>query len=156
QKLVDAEEAIIDMEMAVRGQESGSRPRLPSGGSSVEKGTERITARLKAVGSGFNRIKEWVVKPKEGDGPEPAAAESRPPAEDRGDLEDRLESALRIVNLDIREKEKDANELDRKLHEAQKELIRVRAQEQHVREMQLRVGQTKQLSEDLERKMALL
>jgi hypothetical protein len=154
QKLVDAEESVIDMEMAVRGQESGSRPRLPSAPSSGEKGTEKITARLKAMGTGLNKIKDWVVKPKDGEPGEPGS-EPRP-SEDRGDLENRLDESLRVVNLEIRERERDTTELDRKLHEAQKELIRLRAQEQHVREMQLRVGQTKQLSEDLERKMALL
>ena len=157
QKLVDAEEAIIDMEMAVRGQETGSRPRLPSAassGSSPDKGTERITARLKAVGTGFNKFKDWVVKPKEGESADPVSDAKI--VEERGDLEDRLDESLRAVNLEIRDREKDATELDRKLHEAQKELIRVRAQEQHVREMQLRVGQTKQLAEEMERKMALL
>jgi len=156
QKLVDAEEAVIDMEMAVRGQEDGSRPRLPSAAapSSGEKGTEKITARLKAFGTGLNRIKEWAVKPKDGEPGEPGAEGKT--AEERGDLEERLEESLRGVNAGIRDRERDATELDRKLHDAQKELIRLRAQEQHVREMQLRVGQTKQLSEDLERKMALL
>jgi hypothetical protein len=154
QKLVDAEEAVVDMEMAVRGQETGTRPRLPSAPSSGDKGTEKITARLKAVGSGLNKIKDWVVKPKEGESAEPGA--DGKPSEDRGDLEDRLDEALRIVSLEIRDRERDATELDRKLHEAQKELIRLRAQEQHVREMQLRVGQTKQLAEEMERKMALL
>ncbi|MBI3856876.1 MAG: hypothetical protein HY293_14405 [Planctomycetes bacterium] len=154
QKLTDAEESMIDMEMAVRAHETGSRPRLPAA-SSGEKGTERITARLRAVGSGLNRFKDWVVKPKEGEAAA-TVSEAKPPSEDGGDLEDRLEEALRTVNLEIRERERDATDLDRKLHEAQKELIRHRAQEQHVREMQLRVGQTKQLSEDLERKMALL
>jgi len=156
QKLVDAEEAIIDMEMAVRGQETGTRPRLPSAPTaspSGDKGTEKITARLKAIGTGLNRIKDWAVKPKEGEGAE-SGGDARP--EDRGDLEDRLDESLRIVSLEIRDRERDATELDRKLHEAQKELIRVRAQEQHVREMQLRVGQTKQLAEEMERKMALL
>jgi DNA repair exonuclease SbcCD ATPase subunit len=155
QKLTDAEESIIDMEVAVRAAETGSRPHLPAAASSGEKGTERITARIRAVGSGLNKIRDWVVKPKEGDagGTDSGA---KPHSEDGGDLEDRLEEALRTINLEIRDRERDATELDRKLHEAQKELIRHRAQEQHVREMQLRVGQTKQLSEDLERKMAML
>lgn len=151
QKLVDAEEAVIDMEMAVRGQETGTRPRLPSPAPSGDKGTEKITARLKAVGTGLNKIKDWVVKPKDGE-----SAEAEPASEDRGDLEDRLDESLRIVSLEIRDREQSATELDRKLHEAQKELIRLRAQEQQVREMQLRVGQTKQLAEEMERKMAIL
>src|SRR5262245_26487161 len=67
QKLVEAEESVIDMEMAVRGQENGSRPRLPSAPPSEEKGTERITARLKAVGSGLSKLRDLVVKPKEGE-----------------------------------------------------------------------------------------
>src|SRR5205823_4027026 len=63
QKLIDAEEAVIDMEVALRSHETGSRPRLPSASApSGEKGTERITARLKAVGDGINRFKDWVVK----------------------------------------------------------------------------------------------
>ena len=111
-----------------------------------------IDESLKAVGTGFNKIKDWVVKPKDGEADEPGSA----PSADRGDLEDRLDDALRGVNNEIRDRERDTTELDRKLHDAQKELIRLRAQEQHVREMQLRVGQTKQLSEDLERKMAML
>ena len=152
QKLVDAEESIIDMEMAVRGTENGSRPRAQSAPPSDETSTDKITARLKVVGSGLNKIKEWVVKPKEAEGqPGP---EGKP--EQKGDLEERLDEALKIVSHDIREREKDAMDLDRKLHEAQKELIGLRAQEQQVREMQLRVGQTKQLTEDLERKMAVL
>src|SRR6185369_980313 len=137
QKLVDAEEAVIDMEMAVRGQETGSRPRLPSAPASGDKGTEKITARLKAVGTGLNKFKDWVVKPKEGESAEPGAEAK--PAEERGDLEDRLDEALRVVSLGIRDRERDATELDRKLHEGQTELIRLRAQEQQVREMQLRV-----------------
>ena len=155
QKLVDAEESIVDMEMAVRGTETGTRPRLPAAPSTSEKGTEKITARLKAVGTGLNRFKDWVVKPKDGESAE-AGSDGKASSEDRGDLEDRLDESLRVVSLEIRDRERDATELDRKLHEAQKELIRFRAQEQQVREMQLRVGQTKQLAEEMERKMALL
>src|SRR5258708_33799206 len=52
QKLTDAEESLTDMEIAVRAQETGPRPRLPSApSSSTEKGTERITARLRAGAS---------------------------------------------------------------------------------------------------------
>jgi hypothetical protein len=157
QKLTDAEEEIVEMEMAVRAQEGGSRPRLPGGTSPMEKGTERITASFKAVGDGISKFKEWVVKRdgKEGDAGE-AAPDSRPAAKTPGDLEDRLDETLRSINLEIREREQKAMELDRRLHEAQKELIRKRAEEQHVREMQVRIGETKQLSEDLERKMAAL
>jgi hypothetical protein len=36
QKLTDAEEEIVDMELAVRAQENGSRPRLPSGTCPME------------------------------------------------------------------------------------------------------------------------
>ena len=157
QKLADAEEAIIDMELAVRAQENGSRHRLAGGTSPMEKGTERITARIKAVGDGISKIKDWVVKRegKESEAGEPAA-ELKSASKTPGDLEDRLDETLRAVNVEIREREKAATELDRKLHEAQKELIKKRAEEQHVREMQVRIGETKQLSEDLERKMAAL
>src|SRR5687767_11090207 len=87
QKLVDAEESIIDMEMAVRGTENGSRPRLAAVPAPEETSTDKITARLKVVGSGLNKIKEWVVKPKEAEGqPGP---EGKP--EQRGDLEERLD-----------------------------------------------------------------
>src|SRR5579864_9520340 len=78
QKLTDAEESIIDMEMAVRAHETGSRPRLPAASSS-EKGTERVTARLRAVGSGLNKIKGWVVKPKE-DESAATASDTKPPS----------------------------------------------------------------------------
>ena len=157
QKLTDAEEEILDMEIAVRAQENGSRPRLPSGTSPTEKGTERITSRMKAVGDGISKIKDWVVKRegKEADGGD-ADPEPRPAAKTTGDLEDRLDETLRSITLEIREREQKATELDRRLHEAQKELIKKRAEEQHVREMQVRIGETKQLSEDLERKMAAL
>jgi hypothetical protein len=157
QKLTDAEEDIVEMEMAVRAQENGSRPRLPGGTSPLEKGTEKITARIKAVGDGISKIKEWVVKRdgKEGDGGD-GAVEAKPAAKTSGDLEDRLDETLRSITLEIREREQKTTELDRRLHEAQKELIKKRAEEQHVREMQVRIGETKQLSEDLERKMAAL
>jgi DNA repair exonuclease SbcCD ATPase subunit len=157
QKLSDAEEEILDMEMAVRAQEHGSRPRLPGGTSPLEKGTEKITARIKAVGDGISKIKEWVVKRDAKEGEAQPAPETKPQA--RGpaaDLEERLDETLRSITLEIREREQKATELDRKLHEAQKELIKKRAEEQHVREMQVRIGETKQLSEDLERKMAAL
>ncbi len=158
QKLIDAEESIIDMEVAVRSYETGSRPRLPNpSGSSEEKGTERITARLKAVGDGINKFAGWVTKreAKEGEAEGGSPAEAKP-TKTPGDLEDRLDEAMRSISLEIRDREKNTSELDRKLHEAQKELIRLRAQEQHVREMQLRMGETKQVAEELERKMALL
>jgi len=69
QKLVDAEETLVDIEVALRAHETGSRPRLPTPSAPEEKGTERITSRLKAVGDGFAKIKDWVVKPgaKEGE-----------------------------------------------------------------------------------------
>jgi hypothetical protein len=158
QKLVDAEETIVDIEVSLRTYETGSRPRLPGGGgaSSSEKGTEKITARLKSVGDSFSKFKDWVVKPKEGGAAEGGTPEGKPPVRGAGDLEDRLEDALRSISSEIREREKEATELDRRLHDAQKELIKARAQEQHAREMQIRIGQTKQLSEDLERKMAML
>jgi len=156
QKLTDAEEAIIDMELAVRAAESGSRPKLPNASSSLEKGTETISARFKSMGDGLSKIKGWVSK-REGKEDEADDAPAEPkPSTKTGDLEDRLDAALRSINLEIREREKVATELDRRLHESQKELITARAQEQHVREMQVRIGETKQLSEDLERKMAAL
>jgi hypothetical protein len=154
QKLTEAEETLVDMEIAVRAHESGSRPRQ-NGGPSGEKSGDRIADRLKAVGSGLSRIRDWVVKPKDGE-PAETGSDAKPGSDPSTDLEDRLEEALRLISLDIRERERDATDLDRKLHEAQKELIKHRAQEQHVREMELRAGQTKQLSEDLDRKMALL
>src|SRR5207247_5870545 len=76
QKLADAEAAILDVEIALRTCETGSRPRLPSALSgSPEKGTEKITSRL-----GFAKIKEWVSKPgaKEGEAAEPAGANKTP------------------------------------------------------------------------------
>jgi len=157
QKLVDAEEAIIDMEVAVRSYETGSRPRLPGSSSSEEKGTEKITARLKAVGDGINKFAGWVTKrdAKEGDS-DAALPPVEKPARTPGDLEDRLDEAMRSISLEIRDRERTSSDLDRKLHDAQKELIRLRAQEQHAREMQLRMGETKQMSEELERRMALL
>lgn len=159
QKLADAEETIIDIEIALRTYETGSRPRLPGASGASDKGTEKITSRLKAVGDGISKF--WVSKPKEGEGTEAPAPTKQPsgirmPGKTSGDLEDRLEEALRSIGLEVRDREKQATELDRKLHESQKELIRQRAQEQHAREMQIKIGQTKQLSEDLERKMAAL
>src|SRR5215203_6130901 len=156
QKLVDAEEAIIDMEVAVRAHETGSRPRLPNA-ASEEKGTEKITARLKAVGDGINKFAGWVTKrdAKEGE-PEVVAPSGDKPARTAVDLEDRLDEAMRSISLEIRDCERTSADLDRRLHEAQKELIRFRAQEQHVREMQLRMGETKQMSEELDRRMAQL
>lgn len=157
QKLVDAEESIVDMEVAVRSYETGSRPRLANAAASEDKSTEKITARLKAVGDGINKFAGWVTKrdAKEGE-PEVAAPSGDKPAKTPGDLEDRLDEALRSMSLEIRDRERNATELDRKLHEAHKELIRFRAQEQHVREMQLRAGETKQMSEELDRRMAQL
>jgi hypothetical protein len=157
QKLVDAEEAIIDMEVAVRSYETGSRPRLPNAAASEEKGTEKITARLKVVGDGINKIAGWVTKrdAKEGE-PGAAVPAVEKPARTPGDLEDRLDEALRSISLEIRDCERSTGDLDRRLHEAHKELVRFRAQEQHVREMQLKMGETKQMSEELERRMAQL
>jgi DNA repair exonuclease SbcCD ATPase subunit len=158
QKLADAEEAIIDIEVSLRTYETGSRPRLPSPSAPQDKSNEKITARLRAVGDGISRFKEWVSKPKEGEGTD---APSKQPSGIRvpsrtGDLEDRLEEAVRSIAAEIKDREREAGELDRKLHDAQKELIRQRAQEQHARETQIKISQTRQLSEDLERKMALL
>ena len=90
QKLTDAEEEIVDMELAVRAQENGSRPTLGPA-SSVEKGTEKITSRMKAVGDGIGRIKDWVVKAKEGDASDPSDLKSS--GKTPGDLEERLEEA---------------------------------------------------------------
>ncbi len=151
QKLADAEETLLDIELTLRSQETGSRLRLPPPSAPEEKGTEKITSRLRAVGDGFAKIKEWVVKPgvKEGEADSAGSKGS-------GDLEDRLEAVHRSISLELRERERGATELDRKLHEAQKELIRLRANEQHARDMQVRIGQTQQLSEDLERRMAML
>jgi chromosome segregation ATPase len=157
QKLVDAEESIIDMEIAVRAYETGSRPRLANAAASGEKGTEKITARLKAVGDGINKIAGWITKRDGKDGESEAAVPSLEKlTKTSGDLEDRLDEAMSSISLEIRECERNSADLDRRLHEAQKELIRFRAQEQHVREMQLRMGETKQMSEELERRMALL
>jgi len=153
QKLTDAEEEIVDMELAVRAHENGSRPSLGAA-SSMEKGTEKITSRMKAVGDGINKIRDWVHKSKEGDAAD--APEAKSSGKTPGDLEERLEEALRVVTVEIREREKVTTELDRRLYDGQKELIKKRAEEQHVREMQVRMGETKQLSEDLERKMAAL
>lgn len=156
QKLADAEETLVDIELALRAHETGSRPRLPAASAPEEKGTEKITSRLKAVGDGFAKIKDWVVKPgaKEGEGD--AAKAGTPGSKGSGDLEDRLEAAHRAIALELRDRERAATELDRKVHETQKELIRLRANEQHARDMQVRIGQTQQLSEDLDRRMAML
>ena len=154
QKLTDAEEEIVDMELAVRAQENGSRPK-PGQPSPLEKGTEKITARIKAVGDGFSKVMSFVKR----DGKEEEASEAPEPksaGKATGDLEERLDETLRSITLEIREREKLTTELDRKLYDAQKELIKRRAEEQHVREMQVKIGETKQLSEDLERKMAAL
>lgn len=157
QKLVDAEESIIDMEVAVRSYETGSRPRLPNATAAEEKSTEKITARLKAVGDGINKIAGWVTKRDAKDGESEAGGPStEKPTKTPGDLEDRLDEALHSISLEIRDCERNSGDLDRKLNEAQKELIRFRAQEHHVREMQLRIGETKQMSEELERRMAQL
>ena len=153
QKLTDAEEEIVDMELAVRAQENGSRPR-PGAPSPGEAGTDKITARIKAVGDGISKIKEWVVKGKEGEAAD--ATETKPSGKTPGDLEERLEEVLRVVTLEIREREKATVELDRRLYDAQKELIKKRAEEHHVRDMQVKIGETKQASEDLERKRAAL
>ena len=146
QKLADAEETLVDIEVTLRSYETGSRSRLVAVSGTTG---EKITARLKAVGDGFSKIRDWMGKKKED---EPADAASRGPR----DMADRLEDALKTITAEIRDREREANEFDRKLHEAQKELIRARAQEQHARETQIKIGQTKQLSEDLERRMAML
>lgn len=156
QKLTDAEEEVVDMELAVRAQENGSRPKPSGGTSSMEKGTERFTAGIKAVGDGISKIKGWVSKRDGKEGEEPEATDAKPAGKTMGDLEERLDETLRSITLEIREKEKVTTELDRKLYDAQKDLIKKRAEEQHVREMQVKIGETKQLSEDLERKMAAL
>lgn len=153
QKITDAEEEIVDMELAVRAQENGSRLK-PVAASPAESGTDKITSRIKAVGDGISKIKDWVVKGKEGEAAD--APETKPSAKTAGDLEERLEEVLRVVTLEIREREKVTTELDRKLYDAQKELIKKRGEEQHVREMQVKIGETKQISEDLQRKMAAL
>jgi chromosome segregation ATPase len=147
QKLADAEETLVDIEVTLRSYETGSRTRLAAVSGTTG---EKITARLKAVGDGLSRIRDWVSKPKKDD--DPADAASRGPR----DMADRLDDALKAISMEIRDREREAAELDRKLHEAQKELIRARAQEQHARETQIKIGQTKQLSEDLERRMAML
>src|SRR5687768_6023620 len=147
QKLADAEETLVDIEVTLRSYETGSRSRLVAVSGSTG---EKITARLKAVGDGLSKFRDWVSKPKKEE--EPAEAASRGPR----DMADRLDDALRTITAEIRDREHEANEVDRKLHEAQKELIRARAQEQHARETQIKIGQTKQLSEDLERRMAML
>jgi chromosome segregation ATPase len=146
QKLADAEETLVDIEVTLRSYETGSRTRLAAVSGTTG---EKITARLKAVGDGLSKIRDWVSKPKKDD--EPAEA-SRGPR----DMADRLDDALKAITAEIRDREREAAELDRKLHEAQKELIRARAQEQHARETQIKIGQTRQLSEDLERRMAML
>ncbi|HEX7898878.1 MAG TPA: hypothetical protein VF950_14030 [Planctomycetota bacterium] len=145
QKLADAEETLVDIEVTLRSYETGSRSRLVAVSGSTG---EKITARLKAVGDGLSKIRDWVSKPKK----------EEEPAADRGprDMADRLDDALKTITAEIRDREREATEYDRKLHEAQKELIRARAQEQHARETQIKIGQTKQLSEDLERRMAML
>jgi hypothetical protein len=147
QKLADAEETLVDIEVTLRSYETGSRSRLVAVSGTTG---EKITARLKAVGDGFSKIRDWMAKPKkEEEAVDPAARGPR-------DMADRLEDALKTITAEIRDREREANEFDRKLHEAQKELIRARAQEQHARETQIKIGQTKQLSEDLERRMAML
>jgi predicted nucleic acid-binding Zn-ribbon protein len=159
QKLVDAEAAIIDVEIALRTCETASRTRLPAVPSGTsEKGTERITARL-----GLARIKEWVSKPgaKEGETADSAGAnkpssELRPLPKGTGDIEDRMDEALRTFSNEIREREREATELDRKLHDARKELIRLRATEQEARENQSKYNQTKELREQLERQLSQL
>src|ERR1043166_711184 len=157
QKLSDAEAAMLDVEIALRAGESGTRaglPAVPSGTS--EKGTERITARL-----GLSRIKDWVVKPGAKEG-EPAEAGAKPASEVRplpkgsGDIEDRLDDALRLFAGEIRDREREAGELDRKLHDARKELIRLRANEQEAREKKVKYDQTKELREQLERQLSQL
>lgn len=160
QKLVDAEESLADIELSIRSIETGSRQRLAAVRSSSEKSADRASGRFKAVGEGLSRIKGWVSKKEdkeEGKGSEGGAdtrSLSRKGAE--GDLEDRLGNCMRAVEAEIRDRERESTSLDRQLHEEQGKLIRTRAQEQHAREMQVRIGQTKQLSEDLDRRMAAL
>jgi hypothetical protein len=160
QKLADAEEAIIDIEVSLRTYETGTRPRLAPASRPADQSSDRPTARLK-IGEGFSKIKEWVSKPKEGEGAETAPGSRqgsgiRMPARPGGDLEDRLDDALRSVAAEIKERERHAADLDRKLHDGQRELIKQRAQEQHARETQIKLSQAKQLSEDYERKMAAI
>ena len=159
QKLADAEEAIIDIEVSLRTYETGSRPRLASPSRPPDPSGDRPTARLK-IGEGFSKIKEWVSKPKEGEAEATPGSRQgsgiRMPAKPGGDLEDRLEDALRSVAAEIKERERHASDLDRKLHDGQRELIKQRAQEQHARETQIKLSQAKQLSEDYERKMAAI
>ncbi len=149
QKLADAEESVVDIEITLRSYETGSRPRIAA---VSDKSGEKITSRLKAVSDGLGKFRDWVSKPKK----EGEAADS--PGAPRGprDMAERLEDALHGMSAEVRDREREASELDRKLHEAQKELIRARTQEQHAREMQINIGKTKQLSEDLERRMQML
>jgi predicted RNase H-like nuclease (RuvC/YqgF family) len=151
QKLADAEETLVDIEVTLRTYETGTRTRLPAVTGTAG---EKITSRLKAVSDGLGKIRDWVSKPKK----EEEGVDGAAPSSPRGprDMADRLEEALQGISAEIRDREREASELDRKLHEAQKELIRARAQEQHARETQIKIGQTKQLSEDLERRMAML
>ncbi|HYF00110.1 MAG TPA: hypothetical protein VEJ18_14415 [Planctomycetota bacterium] len=148
QKLADAEETLIDIEITLRSIETGSRSRLVAVSGSA---TEKLASRLKAVGDGITKFRDWVSKPKKEDEAPDASAPRGP-----RDMADRLDDALRTVTAEIRDREREAVELDRKLHEAQKQLISARAQEQHARETQIKIGQTRQLSEDLERRMAML
>ena len=149
QKLADAEESVVDIEITLRSYETGSRPRIAA---VSDKSSEKITSRLKVVSDGLGRIRDWVSKPKKEGEPADVPGAPRGPR----DMAERLEDALQGMSADVRDREREASELDRKLHEAQKELIRARTQEQHAREMQINIGKTKQLSEDLERRMAML
>lgn len=151
QKIADAEASIQEIETTLKGYEEAVRSKR---GSRVIAGqaAEKITSRLRAMGDGLSKLlgKKEDEGSGGGDTPRPA-----PPKGFR-DLEDRLGDTILVISQEIQDREKLATELDRRLHEGQKELIRLRANEQHAREMQLRIGQTKSLSEDLERKMALL
>jgi hypothetical protein len=160
QKLADAEAAIQEIEATLRSYESQprSRPSAAASSSSSEKGTERISSRFKAVGDVFSRIKGSVTGKDESAEPaatpKPADASSGPRT--FRDLEDRLGELIEGMGGAIRERERESVDFDRKLHEAQKDLIRHRANEQHLRDMQIKMGQTKHLSDELERKRAAL
>jgi hypothetical protein len=156
QKIADAEETVREIEATLRSYESTVKAKRPA-----DKGTEKTSSPLKAVGEGFSKIKDWVTKPKEAHEPEvPSTGKVSNPDSRTGrvprDLDERLEDMVQRIDAEIRDREREAGEIDRRLHEAQTELIARRANEQRVREMQIRIGQTRHLSEDLERKMAML
>jgi chromosome segregation ATPase len=151
QKIADAEETVREIEATLKAYETSVKPRRPA-----DKGTEKTSSPLS-----FSKIKDWVTKPKEAHEPEvPSTGKVSNPDTRSGrvprDLDERLEDMVQRIAADIRDRERDAGDIDRRLHEAQTDLIARRANEQRVREMQIRIGQTRHLSEDLERKMAML